>query len=104
MHIEYEHQNVASSSFDHYSVVVVDCHCHCLAWLHVANGARQGPWWMASGKWTMAWLALALAIAFLALALALAFVLANAFCRRLSLCLGNGARRRWSLHGWSLHG
>ena len=31
----------------------VDCHCHCLAWLHVANGARQGPWWMASGKWTI---------------------------------------------------
>ena len=61
---------------------------------------------MASGKWTMAWLALALAIAFLALALALAlaFVLANAFCRRLSFCLGNGARRSWSLHGWSLHG
>ena len=68
---------------------------------------------MARGKWNMAWpgpsyawLALALAIAFLALALALAlaFVLANAFCRRLSLCLGNGARRSWSLHGWSLHG
>ena len=61
---------------------------------------------MARGKWNMAWpgpsyawLALALAIAFLALALALAFVLANAFCRRLSLCLGNGARRSWSLHG-----
>jgi len=63
---------------------------------------------MTRGKWNMAWpgtsyawLALALAIAFLALALAfaLAFVLANALCRRFSLCLGNGARRSWSLHG-----
>ena len=118
MHIEYEHQSVASSSFDHYSfdgrfwnrvglcpngcpgrVVFVDFPRPPP--LHVAIGARQGGWWMARGKWIIGARPflplplplprLALAIAFLALALALlAFVLANAFCRRLSL----GRRKR----------
>ena len=92
MHIEFEHHSFASSSFEHYSFDVRFPNRVGLC----PNGCP--------GRGVVVDFALAIAIAFLALALALAFVIANAFCRRLSLCLGNGARRSWSLHGWWLHG
>ena len=88
MHIEYELQSVASVHRRVFDVRSRVGFC--------PNGCP--------GRGVVVDFALALAIAFPDLALALAFVLANAFCRRLSLCLGNGARRSWSLHGWSLHG
>ena len=121
MHIEYEHQSVASSSFDHHSFDgrfwnrVGLCPNGCPGRVVFVDVPllqhERGKWIIGARPFLPLPLPLprlALAIAFLALALALempcpcrilAFVLANAFCRRLSLGLGTGARKSWSLHG-----